>query len=74
MSEQTDRKLHSADYFNDARDFWWNLDFLKLMAQRWQIQEIGNLLDVGCGQGPWGQILAQILPTNATVMGIDYLQ
>jgi hypothetical protein len=49
MSEQTDRKLHSADYFNDARDFWWNLDFLKLMAQRWQIQEIGNLLDVGCG-------------------------
>ncbi|MFM2304112.1 MAG: hypothetical protein RLZZ135_1522 [Cyanobacteriota bacterium] len=71
MSEQTNQKLHSADYFNDARDFWWNLDFLKLMAQRWQIQDIGTVLDVGCGQGHWGQILAQFLPTNATVVGID---
>jgi SAM-dependent methyltransferase len=29
------------------------------------------VLDVGCGQGHWGQILAQILPTDATVVGID---
>ncbi len=71
MSEQTNQKLHSADYFNDARDFWWNLDFLQLMGQRWQVQDINTVLDVGCGQGHWGQILAQILPTNATVVGID---
>jgi SAM-dependent methyltransferase len=71
VSEQTNQKLHSADYFNDARDFWWNLDFLQLMGQRWQIQNINTVLDVGCGQGHWGQILAQILPTDATVVGID---
>jgi ubiquinone/menaquinone biosynthesis C-methylase UbiE len=71
MPEQTNQKLHSEDYLNDGRDFWWNLDFLKLMGQRWQIQNVNTVLDVGCGHGHWGQILSQILPTHATITGID---
>jgi trans-aconitate methyltransferase len=71
MSEQASQKLHSADYLNDERDLWWNLDFLKLMAQRWEIQNINTVLDIGCGHGHWGQILSPILPTHATIVGID---
>lgn len=71
MSEQTEQKPHSADYFNEERDFWWNPDFLKLMGQRWQLEKVGTVLDVGCGLGSWGQILCQILPAHTTVIGID---
>ncbi len=71
MSEKNRKKLHSADYFSEARDFWWNLDFLKLMGQRWQVGNINTVLDVGCGQGHWGQVLSQILPAHTTVVGID---
>ena len=30
-------KPHSADYFGPQRDFWWNDDFLDLMARRWRL-------------------------------------
>lgn len=28
---------HSEELFGAFRDFWWNSDFLDLMAQRWQL-------------------------------------
>lgn len=28
---------HSAEYFGEQRDFWWNHDFLQLMARRWNL-------------------------------------
>lgn len=71
MSDQTRKKLHSSDYFVEARDFWWNLDFLQLMGQRWQVGNVNTVLDVGCGQGHWGQVLSQILPVHTTLVGID---
>lgn len=71
MFEQTGKKLHSADYFGEARDFWWNLDFLQLMGRRWKVEDVNTVLDVGCGQGHWGQVLSQILPVHTTVVGID---
>ena len=30
-----------------------------------------RVLDVGCGQGHWGQALAHVLPRDSTVVGID---
>ncbi|KAI9129251.1 class I SAM-dependent methyltransferase [Acaryochloris sp. CCMEE 5410] len=71
MSGQPKKKLHSSDYFGEARDFWWNLDFLQLMGQRWQVENVNTVLDVGCGQGHWGQVLSQILPVHTTLVGID---
>jgi SAM-dependent methyltransferase len=62
---------HSADYFGPQRDFWWNDDFVDLMARRWRLAEVRRVLDVGCGAGHWArQILPRCHP-EATLLGID---
>ncbi|MBW4507123.1 MAG: class I SAM-dependent methyltransferase [Scytonematopsis contorta HA4267-MV1] len=73
MAELEKDKPHSADYFGEQRNFWWNQDFLQLMGKRWGLEKINinTVLDVGCGIGHWGQALAEILPVNAQVTGID---
>lgn len=70
MNEQG-RKPHSAEYFGEYRDFWWNADFLELMANRLQLDQAKAVLDVGCGIGHWGQILAPLLPPEVHVTGVD---
>lgn len=65
------KKLHSQDYFNDQRDYWWNVDFLELVAKRLQFIKVGTVLDVGCGVGHWGQLLASVLPSDCRVTGVD---
>jgi cyclopropane fatty-acyl-phospholipid synthase-like methyltransferase len=52
---------HSEAYFGDERDFWWNRDFLELMAKRWDLKSVSSALDVGCGVGHWGQLLSHFL-------------
>lgn len=64
-------KPHSADYFGEQRDFWWNADFLELMAKRLNFDQIKSVLDVGCGIGHWGQILSTVLPEDSKIEGID---
>ncbi len=64
-------KPHSAEYFGDYRDFWWNQDFLRLTAKRLKFDEIGSVLDVGCGIGHWGQILSAVLPPTTRFVGVD---
>ncbi len=65
------KKLHSAEYFGDQRDDWWNRDFLELMSRRWGLHEVHSVVDVGCGIGHWSQALAPFLPSDARVLGID---
>src|SRR5262245_55354530 len=62
---------HSAEYFGDTRDHWWNLDFLQLMAKRLSFERVRDVLDVGSGVGHWGQLLARVLPADARVQGVD---
>jgi ubiquinone/menaquinone biosynthesis C-methylase UbiE len=62
---------HSAEYFGDTRDYWWNLDFLGLMGRRLSFERVQDVLDVGCGVGHWGQLLARVLPNGARVQGVD---
>lgn len=62
---------HSSEYFGPQRDFWWNNDFLSLMAQRWNLKKVNNLLDAGCGIGHWGRSLSKFLPLDAKIFGID---
>ncbi len=65
------RPEHSAEYFGDTRDHWWNDDFIALCARRWRLEETRSVLDVGCGVGHWGRVLARVLPTDARVIGVD---
>ena len=67
MSDQP----HSAEWFGDQRDFWWNRDFLDLMARRWRLSEAGSLADVGCGLGHWSRLLYPYLRAPARLAGVD---
>jgi len=62
---------HSAEHFGDTRNYWWNLDFLELIGKRLSLDRVQDVLDVGSGVGHWGQLLANVLPHNARVQGVD---
>ena len=66
-----DTQTHSADWFGEQRDYWWNRDFLDLMAVRWKLSEASSLADVGCGLGHWSQLLYPYLRSPAKLTGID---
>ncbi len=68
--EQTE-KPHSTEYFGDYRDYWWNRDFLELMAKRLHLDNFTTVLDVGCGIGHWGQLLSTVMPASTTFTGVD---
>lgn len=67
MSEQP----HSAEWFGEQRDFWWNRDFLDLMARRWRLHEAASLADIGCGLGHWSRLLYPYLRPPARLAGVD---
>lgn len=62
---------HSAEWFGDTRDHWWNADWLALVGARSGASRARDVLDVGCGVGHWGRTLAPILPPDARLTGID---
>jgi SAM-dependent methyltransferase len=62
---------HSAEDFGDTRDHWWNLDYLRLVAQRWKLETMREVLDVGCGVGHWGMLLASVMREDVRVTGVD---
>ncbi|WP_413578307.1 class I SAM-dependent methyltransferase [Bdellovibrio sp. HCB290] len=64
-------RLHSEEYFGEQRNHWWNLDFVELMAKRCQLHNVHSLLDVGCGVGHWGRLLAPFLAKDAQIVGVD---
>ena len=64
-------KAHSAEHFGDTRDHWYNQDFLPLMAKRWRLDAVRDVLDVGCGVGHWSMLLASVMFDEVRVTGID---
>ncbi len=70
-NEFRDQKAHSAEYLGDARDHWWNDDFVELLARRWQIAGVRAVLDVGCGIGHWSRVLGRVMPRDACFVGVD---
>ena len=66
-----EQQAHSAEFFNDTREYWWNADFLKLMGERLGFAGVTSVLDVGCGVGHWTRALAPALPSNARFTGVD---
>jgi ubiquinone/menaquinone biosynthesis C-methylase UbiE len=71
LAEHIKDKVHSAAFFDEQRDHWWNRDFLELMARRLQLDGVRSVLDVGCGIGHWGRALGHVLSRDAQVTGID---
>ena len=67
MSDQP----HSAEWFGEQRDYWWNRDFLDLMARRWRLSEATSLADIGCGLGHWSRLLYPYLRPPARLAGVD---
>ncbi len=64
-------EAHSAEYFGDTRDYWWNQDFVELIGRRFAFEKVREVLDVGCGVGHWTQVLASALPVDVQVIGVD---
>jgi len=62
---------HSAELFGEQRDYWWNRNFLDLMAARWRLHEASSLADIGCGVGHWSRLLYPYLRPPARLSGID---
>jgi ubiquinone/menaquinone biosynthesis C-methylase UbiE len=64
-------KPHSAEQFGAQRDYWWNRDFLDLMAARWRLAEASSLADIGCGLCHWSRLLYPYLRAPARFVGVD---
>jgi ubiquinone/menaquinone biosynthesis C-methylase UbiE len=62
---------HSADQFGPQRDFWWNPDFLDLMAKRWRLAEAESMADIGCGKCHWSRLLYPRLRPSARLTCVD---
>jgi len=62
---------HSEEQFGRQRDFWWNADFLDLMAERWQLRAATSLADIGCGLCHWSRLLYPYLQRPARFAGVD---
>jgi SAM-dependent methyltransferase len=62
---------HSAEYFGETRDYWWNPDYIALIGRRLAFDRVHDMLDVGCGVGHWSQFLASALPADTQVIGVD---
>lgn len=62
---------HSAAQFTPSRDYWWNSDFLDLMARRLDLASRHNILELGAGKGHWtAHVLPRCAP-NAKLTALD---
>lgn len=63
---------HSAIHLlAKQRAFWWNLDYIDLLAKRIDFTQVKTALDVGCGKGHWTRIMSRLLSPDAKIVGID---
>lgn len=66
-----EKKPHSIEYMGEARNFWWNDDYLELLAKRLNLAEKSVLVDVGCGYGMMGFLLSKFMKEKASIYGFD---
>ncbi|MBF9253959.1 class I SAM-dependent methyltransferase [Pontibacter sp. 172403-2] len=72
LLEDNKEKKHSEEHLGPAREYWWNDDYLELLANRLYIPYTQTLVDIGCGKGMMGFKFSKYLPDGATVYGVDY--
>jgi len=71
VDSNTKVRPHSDEYFGDERDFWWNEDFLDLMARRLGLKTVKRIADIGCGIGHWSALMFARIGADAELVGID---
>lgn len=71
MSFDATDEPHSAAFLNALRDFWWNFDYLQLVARRLRLDAVRSALDVGAGLGQWSTLLLPLLAPEATIVGVE---
>jgi ubiquinone/menaquinone biosynthesis C-methylase UbiE len=69
--DQPKSQAHSEDHLVESRKYWWNDDYLDLLAQRLELDQCTALADIGCGKGMMAFKLAPHLPEGARVFGLD---
>ncbi len=67
----SNRSLHSAEYFGEQRDYWWNQDYIGLVAKRLNLSQARRVLDVGSGIGHWGRLILPHLDPGVEMIGVD---
>lgn len=70
-NEFAGEQAHSAEFFGETRDYWYNNDFLQLLRRRLGLDAVLTVLDVGSGAGHWSRVLASMLTEEATLVGVD---
>lgn len=74
-NEFRDAPEHSAEWFGETRDDWWEVDSLCRHLRRWDVPRQASVLDVGSGVGHWGRLLmdcmAQLGNPVARLTGLD---
>ncbi len=69
---QNENQAHSQDHLGESREYWWNEDFLELLAKRLSLQDCNHVADIGCGNGIMSLNVANYLPTGASIKGLDF--
>ena len=64
-------EIHSEEWLTDARDYWWNQDYLDLILKRNNLKDITSLADIGCGKGYMTYKLIPLINTIKKCYGAD---
>lgn len=64
-------EIHSEEWITDAREYWWNQDYLDLILKRNNLKEIESLADIGCGKGYMTFKLIPLLKDLKICYGVD---
>lgn len=62
---------HSAEYFGEQRNYWYNDDYLAFLRRTWGLDAARTVLDVGSGAGHWSRVIASMVAEDATLVGVD---
>lgn len=71
MNKNKKKKTHSYEWLGEYRDFFWNEDFLELMARRWRLNSASSMADIGSGLAHWSRLLFKYLKQPARLTGVD---
>lgn len=63
---------HSQKYITDARITWWDTDWLRYIAERFDFKDSTSVCDLGAGAGHWGECLLTALNTRPALTSLDY--
>jgi len=64
-------EVHSEEWINDAREYWWNKDYLELILKRHSLLDITTLADIGCGKGYMTFKFLPLLNNITACYGVD---